>query len=152
MSLPQATNTTGKELLNDTDASLVFGSQHELFHLLIQAPVAIAIFRGPNFVCKLANDAYLPLVGKTRAALVGKPLIESLPETRAVLEPLARKLVETGEPIPATEFEITIERDGRTELCYFNSVWQPLRDPDGTINGFMVIANEVTNQVLSKQN
>ena len=120
-------------------------------HLVMQAPVAIAVFRGLDFVAEVVNDAYLPLVGKTREEFVGKPLFDTLPETRAVLEPLAREVVTTGKAFPASEFEIVINRNGRDELCYFNSVWEPMRNIDGEVDGFMVVAHEVTGQVQARK-
>lgn len=119
--------------------------------MLMQAPVAIAVFRGENFIAEMANDAYLPLVGKTREAFVGKPLFETLPETREILEPLALELVRTGQPLPATEFEMVINRNGIDETCYFNSLWEPVFDKQGKVDGFMVVAHEVTEQVKTRK-
>ena len=119
--------------------------------LVMQAPVAVAVFRGDDFVAETVNNAYLPIVGKTREEFAGKPLFDSLPETRPVLEPIARELVRTGIPFPAREFEIVINRNGRDELCYFNSIWEPLRENDGRINGFIVVAHEVTDHVISRK-
>ena len=120
-------------------------------NMVMQAPVAIAVFRGENFIAETVNDAYLPLVGKTRDEFAGKPLFDTLPETREVLEPLARELVRTGVTFPATEFEIVINKYGQSETCYFNSVWEPVRDNDGNIDGFMVVAHEMTEQVKSRK-
>ena len=119
--------------------------------LVMQAPVAIAVFRGNDFVAEIVNDAYLPLVGKTREAFVGKPLFQTLPETKEVLEPLVRELIQTGKPFPAKEFEIIINRNGKEEICYFDSVWEPFYEDNGRIDGFIVVAHEVTDQVLIRK-
>ena len=119
--------------------------------LVMHAPVAIAVFRGDDFIAETINDAYLPLVGKTREEFVGKALFESLPETRDVLEPIARELVRTGVQYSASEFELLIKRNGRDELCYFNSVWEPLREHDGRVNGFIVVAHEITEHVVARK-
>ncbi|WP_052731278.1 PAS domain S-box protein [Spirosoma radiotolerans] len=119
--------------------------------LIMQAPVAIAVFRGDQFVFETVNEAYLPLIGKTRPDVEGKPLFEVLPETRSTLEPLARELVRTGIPFPASEFEIVINRHGRHETCFFNSIWEPFRLSDGRIDGFIVVAHEVTQQVVTRK-
>ncbi len=116
----------------------------------MQAPVAIAVFRGRDFVAEIVNDHYLAIVGKTREEFVGNPLFTSLPETKEVLEPLALNLVRTGEPFHANEFEIYINRHGRTDRCYFNSVWEPYHEKDGSVNGFIVVAHEVTMQVEAR--
>lgn len=125
---------------------------NQQFHnLIMQAPVAIAVFRGPDFVCETANNAYLPIVGKSREEFVGQPLFTSLPETREVLEPIAREVVSSGKPFPASEFELVIHRNGKEETCYFNSIWEPLRENDGSINGFIVVAHEITEHVVARK-
>lgn len=125
-------------------------ANQQFYNMVMQAPVAIAVFRGENFVAEIANDAYLPLVGKRREDFVGKPLFESLPETKALLEPIALELMRTGKPFPATEFEIVINRHGRDETCFFNFVWEPLYE-DGRVDGFIVVALEVTTQVRARK-
>ena len=71
--------------------------------LVRHAPVAIAVFRGPDLVAEVANDAYLPLVGRTREQFVGKPLFEALPEVKEELNPITENLLKTGEPFYAME-------------------------------------------------
>ncbi|HEY1113439.1 MAG TPA: PAS domain-containing protein, partial [Chitinophagaceae bacterium] len=120
-------------------------------YMVMRAPVAIAVFRGDDLVAEIANDAYLPLTGKAREEFVGKPLFESLPETRSVLEPIVRQLMQTGEPFLSSEFELVVNRYGREQTCYFNFVYEPLREAGGFPNGFMVVAHEVTEQVLARK-
>ncbi|RZK60794.1 MAG: PAS domain-containing protein, partial [Hymenobacter sp.] len=54
--------------------------QWQLHKLFEQAPVAIAIFRGPQYVIELANPAVCAIWGRTPAQAVGMPLFELLPE------------------------------------------------------------------------
>jgi hypothetical protein len=119
--------------------------------MVMQAPVAIAVFRGPEFIAEIANDAYLPLVDKTRDEFIGKPMFESVPSVRAAIEPLVREVVRTGKSIRLQEIELTLRRHDRDETCWFNLVYEPLRETDGTVDGFMVTATEVTNQVLARR-
>ena len=46
-----------------------------------QAPSFIAVLTGPDHVFEMANEAYYQLVG--RRELIGKPLLEALPELAA---------------------------------------------------------------------
>lgn len=119
--------------------------------MVMQSPVAIAVFRGDEFIAEIVNDAYLPLVGKTREEFEGRPLFATLPETRKILHPLALEVARTGTAFPATEFELMITRKGKDEVCYFNSVWEPLVEADGKINGFIAVAHEVTEQVIARK-
>ncbi len=140
------TETTEKVLA----AKRIKESEQRFRTMVMQAPVAIAVFRGQNFVTELANNFYLPLVGRTREEFVGKPLFESLPEAKETLEPLANELMRTGKSFPASEFEIQLKRNGQLETCYFNSVWEPLFQND-IVDGFIAIAHEITEQVVARK-
>ena len=48
-------------------------------NLLLQAPVAIMVLKGPDYVVELANASYLGTVEKNKD-FIGRPLFESLPE------------------------------------------------------------------------
>ncbi|MDQ3534776.1 MAG: PAS domain-containing protein, partial [Bacteroidota bacterium] len=133
---------TSKQILEEREKSFR--------NLVMQAPVAIAVFRGHEFVANIVNNAYLQLVDKTREEFVGKPLFESLPKSKEILEPLARELVRTGNSFPANEFQITLNRNGKDEVCWFNSIWEPFFNNEGKIDGFMAVAHEVTEQVISR--
>ncbi len=126
-------------------------SEQHFRDLVKNAPVAIAIFRGFDLVVEMANDAYMPLVGKTKEEFIGKPLFESIPEAKEILEPLAHDVLRTGKPFHAREFEIVLNRFGKDEVCYFNSVYEAMYEADGTISGMIVVANEVTEHVLARK-
>jgi PAS domain S-box-containing protein len=138
-----------------TDLNLAWKKLEESesrFRDLVQnAPVAIAVFEGRDLIAKIANDDYLPLAGKSREEFIGRPLFESLPEAKAILEPIILNIFETGEPFYANEFSLRLNRFGKEDLTYFNFAYEPLREPDGTINGFMVVAQEVTEQVIARK-
>ena len=140
------TETTEKVLA----AKRIKESEQRFRSMVMQAPVAIAVFRGQNFVAELANNFYLPLVGRTREEFVGNPLFESLPEAKETLEPLAKELMRTGKSFPASEFEMQLKRNGQLETCYFNSVWEPLFEND-IVDGFIVVAHEITEQVVARK-
>jgi PAS domain S-box-containing protein len=117
-----------------------------------QAPLGITIFRGPQFIVEMANDAYMKLIDRPKSDFIGKPLFESLPEVQQTVEPLLTSVLTTGEPFYAAEFPISLYRYGqRDELSYFNLIYHPLKEDDGKISGVMVVATEVTNTVKAKQ-
>lgn len=128
----------------------VEASEKKFRSTLLQAPVGIAIFRGPNFVVEMANASYLQIVDSTPEKFIGHPLFDLLPEVKEVVEPLLRSVLETGVPYYGSELEVVLNRYGKREDVYFNFVYQPMREPDGTIVGIMVVATEVTDMVLTK--
>ncbi|MHA4811903.1 PAS domain-containing protein [Flavitalea flava] len=127
-------------------------------NIVKQAPVGITIFRGKEFIVEMANATYLQIVDRTEASFVGKPLFESLPEVKEAVAPLLNQVLETGIPYYGNEFEVQLNRHGHKETTYFNFIYQPLyedagngkRPESGKASGIMVVANEVTAQVLSK--
>ncbi len=123
-----------------------------LYSLFMQAPVAIAIFRGSEHVIELANDLHLQLWGRRAEDVLNKPLFEALPEARGQgYEELLARVLRTGNPYIANEHSARLIRNGQPEMVYFNFVYQPLREVDGTISGVIVIANEITEQVRARQ-
>lgn len=120
--------------------------------MIMQAPVGISILRGPDYIFEIINEDYEQLVGKSTDQLLGKPLLEVLPELQTQhIKELLDKVVTTGEPYHGSEFPVILNRFGQAETAYFNFVYQPLREPDGSISGVMAVANEVTELVRARK-
>jgi PAS domain S-box-containing protein len=120
----------------------------------LQAPVALAIFRGPEHRFELANPRYEEMVGRT--GLSGRTVREAFPELphdHVVFAALDRAFG-TGERVSIQEMDVPLRRFGRDEPrdAWFNFVLEPLRDADGTVSGSMVVAAEVTEQVEARRN
>ncbi|WP_437635715.1 ATP-binding protein [Sorangium sp. So ce854] len=124
--------------------------REKLYDLFMQAPVPIAVFAGPEHRYDVANPPYCEMVG--RQAIVGKDVRAVFPELgeHEVIATLDRALT-TGRPLHVTELNIPIERGGVASDAFFNYVAQPIRDPSGAVTGVMVIAFEVTAQVLARR-
>jgi PAS domain-containing protein len=124
----------------------------ELARIFEQAPVAIATYRGPNFVIELANPKVLELWDRTKEQALGTPLFELLPEiTGQGFDDLLNEVMATGENYVAKEMPSTIVRNGQPETVHWNFVYLPLREDNGTITGAMVVATEVSEQVQARQ-
>ncbi len=120
-------------------------------NLVMQAPVPIVFLKGKNHKVDLANDFYLQLVEKGKD-FVGKPLLESLPELKDQgIKKLLDTVLQSGKPYYGKEVELNINRNQKAEQGFYNFVYQPMYDKDSTVNGIMVIATEVTEQVLARK-
>ena len=126
-------------------------SEQQFRSLVTQAPVAICILKGKEFTVEVANEDYLQIVGKAENEFVGKPLFDSVPETRSIAEPLLLEVLKTGVPYFGNELEIDLHRNGKTEKGFYNFVYQPINGNDGTVTGIIVVANEITEQVLARK-
>lgn len=119
---------------------------------VMQAPVAIAIFRGPDHIVEVANEEHLKIWGRKSDDVTGRPLFEALPElARHGYRELLTRVLNTGEPYYARELYTNLRRDDRLEGIYLNFVYEALRENDGTISGVMVVATEVTEQVEARK-
>jgi signal transduction histidine kinase len=117
--------------------------------LFMHAPVAIAVNRGPQLVYQLANDVYRQFLGGRD--LIGRPLAEILPEQASLRGILERMLV-SGETYTGKEFPFLVDRrgEGFTERAWFNFICQPTHAPDGTVDGVITFAVEVTDHVQAR--
>ncbi|MBC7569450.1 MAG: PAS domain S-box protein [Spirosoma sp.] len=117
-----------------------------------QAPVAMALFSGPQFVITLANEQVLKLWGRTHEQVINKPLFEALPETsNQGFEDLLVGVYTTGERFVAKELSVTLERNGRLERPSMDFVYEAFRDADGTITGVLVACTEITEHIQQRQ-
>jgi signal transduction histidine kinase/DNA-binding response OmpR family regulator len=110
-----------------------------------QAPVGVAILRGPTHVFESANPAYLELVGNR--PVVGKPMREALPELEGQgLYELLDRVYASGEAHVGRSLRVEISRRvaNRPEECFFDFVYQPMFAPDGNVDGIAVVVFDVT--------
>ncbi|HZT99357.1 MAG TPA: ATP-binding protein [Ktedonobacteraceae bacterium] len=127
-------------------------ARQHLHDLFMQAPAIICVLRGPLHVYELANPLYLQVVG--HRDIIGKPIREALPELEGQgFYELLDQVYTTGEPFIGNETLVLLDRDGdgRLEEVYFNFVYQPSRNAQGEVDGVLVHAVEVTEQVRARQ-
>ena len=127
--------------------------QEQLLHtLFLEAPAAICILDGPDFIYELVNPGYQALFPERQ--LLGRPLLEALPEIEhnAVYQTF-REVYNTGRTHEERGMLIPIVSpvDGKLENRYFNYIQQARRNEQGLVNGVLVFAFEVTTQVRARQ-
>lgn len=119
---------------------------------IMQAPVAMAVFRGESFIVEIANNLMLELWGKTAEGILNRPIFDGLPEVMGQgFEELLENVYHSGEKFVATERPVSLPREGKMEMVFVNFVCQPLKNPEGKITGIVSIATDVTEQVLERQ-
>ncbi|HEY0705709.1 MAG TPA: ATP-binding protein [Polyangia bacterium] len=131
---------------------LAESGRRKLHELFMQAPIPVAVMSGPDHVFALANPSYCQMVGRTD--VIGKTLREALPELddHAVIGMLDQ-VYQSGQSLQVTEMSVPLLRPGAApgEPAYVNYVVQPVLDDDGGVQGVMVMAADVTDQVLARQ-
>ena len=123
-----------------------------LEYVFKQAPAFLAVLRGPEHVFALANDAYFSLVGKRE--LIGKPLLEALPEVAEQgFKDLLDQVLATGTPYVGREVPVRIARTpgAEPEERFLDFVYLPLVEADDERVGIIAHGTDVTEQVLARR-
>jgi PAS domain S-box-containing protein len=122
--------------------------------LLQQAPMALAILRGPSHVVELANPRVLQQWGRTFEQVRDLPLLEALPELADQgIQALLDGVFTTGTPHVGHELHVRLARapGGALEDASFDFVYQPLLRPDGSVEGILIVATDVTEDVRARR-
>jgi signal transduction histidine kinase len=126
--------------------------REQLHSLFMQAPAPIVILHGELFVFELVNPAYQQIFpGRD---LLGKPLLEALPEVSGtVITDILQQVYQTGKTFVAQELPLMLARHhgAPLEQIYWTFIYQARRDQQGNIDGVLVFAHEVTDQVLARR-
>ncbi|WP_159469808.1 PAS domain S-box protein [Dyadobacter sp. 3J3] len=133
------------------DITAVQSGETRFQTLVEQSPMAIGLLRGRDMVVEIGNDKIFELWGKDKS-VEGKTILEALPEIKdqGFLE-LLHKVYDTGEPFFGTGILAKIITNGVLEDKYFDFVYTPLRDKSNTVSGVIILATEVTAQVMAKK-
>lgn len=125
-------------------------SEISFSNLIAQAPVAMMLVKGDNFIVNMINTPMLELIGKD-TSIIGKPLFEELPELKG--QRAANMLIETyKEGISHLDYSnpVTLNRRGKLDNGFFNFTYTPYVE-NGIVTGVIDMAMEVTPQVLAIQ-
>jgi diguanylate cyclase (GGDEF)-like protein/PAS domain S-box-containing protein len=114
----------------------------ELETLYRTAPIGLALLdRNLRFL--RVNHKLAEIDGISIDAHIGRTLREIVPSVADTIEPLYRKVFETGQPVLQFEIHGTtaaqpgIERDWLVD-------YYPIKEPDGSVQGVAAIVNEIT--------
>ena len=116
-----------------------------------QLPMALVALDGPDHRLAAANAAYRALTG--RSGPVGAAGRDAFPELggRQLVELLDR-VYATGEPETGTAWRAQLDVGPRGgQEIYADFTVTPRRAADGTVNGLLIMATEVTERVASQR-
>ncbi|MBA3901130.1 MAG: PAS domain-containing protein [Bacteroidetes bacterium] len=121
---------------------------HDFFQ---QAPVAIAIYTGPEFIVEMANPVFGQVIGRDVETILNRPIFDSIPELEKDYREMHERVLYKGERVVGRENLAQLIRNGKKEDAYFDFVYEPMKEEDGSIVGVFTIAIEVTKQVLLRK-
>ncbi|HEX6480797.1 MAG TPA: ATP-binding protein [Ktedonobacteraceae bacterium] len=123
--------------------------------MLEHMPVGVALYDVHDFRLLMANPLYHKFLDSNLAPAwkggraIGHPLMDWVPgEVASYFISIFRRVAETGEQYRAGEYVLQGHACG---ITYWNWTLDPIRNSEGHINLLLLIANEVTTQVLARQ-
>ncbi len=126
--------------------------KEKLKSIIMQAPIAMCFLKGADHIFEIANNGYLTLVGKKREEIMDKALLDAIPETKnQPIYKIIKDVFLKGKAFTGKEFPIELNRADKAKIGYYTFVYEPMRNFEGQVHGIMVVAMEVTDQVMARQ-
>lgn len=124
-------------------------AERKLRTIIVQAPVAICVLGGENYITEIANEQALQILGRRETEVMHKPILEAIPELQSQgIKELLDDVYTTGNKFSASEHPMQLVRSNKMETAYINFSFEPLYDFEGKINRIMAVGTEVTQQAL----
>jgi len=141
--------STNEDLHNSM--KLLEHSREHVRTIIEQAPVGIAVLKGPDHIIEMANPAILKIWGREGIEVIGQPHKTARPELKG--QPVniwLDHVYSSGQPKINKEFQVNLRHQKGLREAIVNSVYQPIISM-GEITGVLVILEEITQQVLDRR-
>jgi PAS domain S-box-containing protein len=126
-------------------------AEQQIRNLFLHAPIAIQILKGPDFVYELANKRSLEILGKKEEEIMGRNVLEVMPELKEQHPyKVLQDVYSTGERLVVEEEKVRYLRNGELVEIFAKLVYEPLRDEQGKVIGIMITGDDITQQVLAR--
>jgi two-component system, OmpR family, sensor histidine kinase VicK len=126
--------------------------QQRILEFFLQAPVAIGLLTGPEFITEVANPSFCNIVGRSYEELIGRPFFHVVDEMIDYgYKDLVAGVYYSGKAYKGFETPAKVFKGKKLEDVYFNFVYEPFKEADNTVRGVFVVAIEVTEQVILRR-
>lgn len=122
-----------------------------LRQIVMDAPMAISITRGPEHRYEIVNAMARRLIGDRE--LEGRTARSAFPEVDPALFDLLDEVYRSGRPISLKDLAVAFDRDGSGEQTEgtFDVTYQPMFESDGTVSGILSTSVETTAYVAERR-
>lgn len=127
-------------------------SKEYIRNIIEQAPVGIAMLKGPEHIIEIANPRILEIWGRNESEVVG--FAHEIARPEMIGQPVNRwlkEVFESGKPKVNKEFVVKLRHKEDLREAIVNSIYQPIFNENGTISGVLIILEEITEQVLARR-
>lgn len=126
-------------------------SENNLRLIIQQAPIAISIFKGPQYHLEIVNPQMAEMLGRSIKEVEGLPLFEAMPEVRNIgLEEILEGVMASGKTFISPEQSFQLPRQSGLETIWIKYIYEPIKNEAGTVERIMVLAIDVTQQVMAR--
>lgn len=126
-------------------------SERQFSNLVMQAPVAIGIMRGEDLVIDLYNKELLKIWGREEHEVKNQKLLDVFPELKEQHFPqLLLQVYQTGIPYKGEETPAVILTNKGLVKYWFNFIYEPLFEIDGSVSGIILMIYNITEQVEAR--
>jgi len=116
-----------------------------------ESPVGMCILRGTEHIIEIANKSILKIWGRKEKDVLGKPHKIARPElTGQPIYQWLEDVYKTGITRTNNEFKVMLYYEGGLREAYVNSIYQPIKNAGGDVNGVLVILDEITDTIKAR--
>ncbi|QEM12456.1 PAS domain-containing protein [Mucilaginibacter rubeus] len=125
--------------------------ESDLRDLVMNSHYPLMILRGPEYIVEIANRPLADFWYKELEEITGQKLMDILPELIDQPFPaLLADVYKTGEPYGQEEEIFYVESETGRLTKYISFYYDPIKSPDGHVNGIIVTASDITEMVKSR--
>jgi len=118
--------------------------------IIEQAPVGIAMLKGPEHIIEIANPSILDIWGHKESDVIGRAHEDARPELQGQpVNDWLKEVYQTGKPKINNEFTVQLRHNDGLREAIVNSIYQPIFNDHGEISGVLIILEEITEQILA---
>ncbi|QOZ35839.1 ATP-binding protein [Bradyrhizobium sp. CCBAU 53421] len=125
-----------------------FPKQPALQLIYDTAPIGLA-YLSPDCRYLQINQRLTEICGISVEGHLGRTVHDCVPALATAVEGIVRSIMETGEPV--TDVEVYGQRPGHNDERCWITHWHPQREPNGSIVGVNVAAEEITDRKRSER-
>jgi len=147
----ESLNLNLEERISDRVQALA-ESETTLKNLVMTVHHPLLLLRGREWVIEIANQKLVELWNKTLEGILGKRLMDVLPEIEDQPFPrLLKQVYDTGESYAQQQEVLSVRTPEGYIQKYISFYYDPLRDSNGEVAGIIVEAADITNEVVARE-
>lgn len=121
--------------------------------MVMNTPFAMSILKGEDLIVEVANQPMLDIWRRNAGQVIGRGLVAIFPELKDQPNPgRMRGVLHSGKRFSLPETEVTLRTvDGTPKKHYARFSYDPIFEPDGSVNRILLTIVNITDEVLFRR-